>query len=231
MKIRLKFAKNGNLRFLGHLDIMRTFQKVNRRAGIDIAYSGGFSPHQEMSFATPLGVGLTSTGEYVDFIMNSVPSKAEFIDRINRASVPELRILDACLLPDDAKNAMALLWAADYTLSFREGHEPKDIDAFYDALFSFLSADELPVEKETKKNTVTVDLKKQIRVIERRGNDLFMRVDTGSASNLKPELLLESFAKATGRVFDPLMFRINRDELYGEEGGKEKALIEYGTEW
>ena len=60
IKVRIKFSKHGVMRFIGHLDIMRYFQKVFRRAEIDIAYSGGFSPHQIMSFAQPLGVGLES---------------------------------------------------------------------------------------------------------------------------------------------------------------------------
>ena len=66
MKVRIKFAKSGAMRFIGHLDVMRFFQKAIRRAGIDVAYSEGFSPHQIMSFAAPLGVGLSSNGEYLD---------------------------------------------------------------------------------------------------------------------------------------------------------------------
>lgn len=62
LKVRIKFRKQGNMKFIGHLDIMRYFQKVMRRADVDIRYSEGFSPHQIMSFAAPLGVGLTSNG-------------------------------------------------------------------------------------------------------------------------------------------------------------------------
>ena len=62
MKIRIKFSKYGNMKFIGHLDVMRYFQKAIRRADVDIRYSGGFSPHQIMSFAAPLGVGITSNG-------------------------------------------------------------------------------------------------------------------------------------------------------------------------
>ena len=55
MKLRIKFKKYGPVRFIGHLDVMRFFQKANRRAELDVAYTGGFSPHQIMSFAAPLG--------------------------------------------------------------------------------------------------------------------------------------------------------------------------------
>lgn len=71
MKVRIKFAKSGVMKFIGHLDMMRYFQKAMRRADIDIKYSEGFSPHQIMSFAAPLGVGITSDGEYLDIEVNS----------------------------------------------------------------------------------------------------------------------------------------------------------------
>lgn len=71
VKVRVKFSKHGVLKFIGHLDVMRYFQKAIRRAGIDIAYSAGFSPHQIMSFAAPLGVGLESNGEYMDIEVHS----------------------------------------------------------------------------------------------------------------------------------------------------------------
>ena len=66
MKVRIKFTKEGPMKFVGHLDTMRYFQKAIRRAELPIAFSGGYSPHMIMSFAAPLGVGVTSTGEYFD---------------------------------------------------------------------------------------------------------------------------------------------------------------------
>ena len=62
MKVRIKFSKHGPMKFIGHLDIMRYFQKAMRRADVAICYSGGFSPHQIMSFAAPLGGGITTNG-------------------------------------------------------------------------------------------------------------------------------------------------------------------------
>ena len=58
MKVRVKFSKHGAMRFIGHLDVMRYFQKAIRRAGLPIVFTEGFSPHMVMSFASPLGVGL-----------------------------------------------------------------------------------------------------------------------------------------------------------------------------
>ena len=77
LKIRIKFRKWGAMKFIGHLDMMRYFQKAVRRANIDICYSEGYSPHQIMSFAAPLGVGITSDGEYFDIEVNSSLSSKE----------------------------------------------------------------------------------------------------------------------------------------------------------
>ena len=64
LKIRVKFEKTGVVRFIGHLDIMRYFQKAMRRCAMPIKYSEGFSPHQIMSFGAPLSLGMESIGEY-----------------------------------------------------------------------------------------------------------------------------------------------------------------------
>ena len=83
MKIRIKFSKHGNMKFIGHLDIMRYFQKAIRRAEIDIVYSEGFSPHQKISFAAPLGVGLLSEGEYMDIEVHTSKPSQEMIKALN----------------------------------------------------------------------------------------------------------------------------------------------------
>ena len=86
MKVRIKFEKRGSLRFIGHLDLMRYFQKANRRADLPIAYSEGFSPHQIMSFAAPLSMGVESTAEYADFKLTDEAqiTSEEAVRRMNR---------------------------------------------------------------------------------------------------------------------------------------------------
>ena len=93
MKVRIKFAKSGVMKFIGHLDMMRYFQKAMRRADIDIKYSEGFSPHQIMSFAAPLGVGITSDGEYLDIEVNSTETTEQSIVNLNSAMVDGVKIL------------------------------------------------------------------------------------------------------------------------------------------
>lgn len=144
LKIRIRFSKQGPIKFVGHLDMVRYFQKVMRRANVDIAYSQGFSPHQKMSFASPLSVGVTSQGEYFDIEVNSSESSEEMIRRINMANAPGVEVLSYKLLPDDAKNAMSIIAAADYLVH---------TDLFYeDMIKSFISQDTINVIKKTKKS-------------------------------------------------------------------------------
>ena len=71
MRVRIRFEKTGIMRYVGHLDLMRFFQKAVKRSGLPIRYSEGFNPHQIMSFASPLGVGITSDGEYMDLTLSA----------------------------------------------------------------------------------------------------------------------------------------------------------------
>ena len=131
MKIRIKFLKQGSMKFIGHLDMMRYFQKVMRRADVKIRYSEGFSPHQIMSFAAPLGVGITSNGEYLDIEVTETESSAVMTNRLNQVMVDEIRVLSYKKLEDSSKNAMSIVAAADYTLTFRERYKPEDLDGFF----------------------------------------------------------------------------------------------------
>lgn len=70
------------MKFIGHLDIMRYFQKAIRRAEIPIAFTSGYSPHMIMSFANPLGVGLTSDGEYFDIELTESIASKEAVRRL-----------------------------------------------------------------------------------------------------------------------------------------------------
>lgn len=228
MKIRIKFRKTGIMKFIGHLDVMRYFQKAIRRADVEICYSGGFSPHQIMSFAAPLGVGITSNGEYVDIEVHSTGTTAEMLDRLNAVMAEGFEIAEYKLLPDTAANAMSSVAAADYTLTFRPGYEPEEESAeeWFKKLTAFFDQPQVMVLKKTKKGEKEMDLKPLIYdlgVIA--GNDaaqsqLFMKISTGSASNIKPELLLDAYYEALGKERSPFAFMVQREEVYADQASE-----------
>ena len=108
------------MKFIGHLDVMRYFQKAIRRAEIDVAYSEGFSPHQKLSFAAPLSVGHTSSGEYFDLELCSLNSTEELKTALQSAMVEGIDILDVRFLDDAEGNAMASVEAASYYVTIRD---------------------------------------------------------------------------------------------------------------
>lgn len=123
MKVRIKYTKSGSMKFIGHLDVMRYFQKAVKRAGLDIAYSQGFSPHQLMSFAAPLALGVTSEGEYFEAEFNTLVTSEEFVRRFNEQMVEGMRVNDVVLLPEGAKKAMSIVCASDYIVTICNGND------------------------------------------------------------------------------------------------------------
>lgn len=227
MNIRIKFQKTGPLRFISHLDVMRYFQKVMRRAGIDICFSEGFSPHMIMSFALPLGLGLTSEGEYVDIRVNSAPSSSEALQRLNEVMAEGMKALSFRRLPDDSRNAMSIVAAADYEIRFREGRAP--LEDWERKLSDYLDQPEIRIQKETKKGRQEVDIRPWIYDCQIRDGVIFLKVSAGSVHNLKPELLMQSFGAWAGYEILPSAFQVHRAELYadlGEEGVRRLVPLE-----
>lgn len=217
MKVRVKFAKEGVMKFIGHLDIMRYFQKAIRRAGIDIAYSEGFSPHMIMSFANPLGVGLTSEGEYFDMQLRTPLPSAELVRRLDSAMVDGVRVISAVQVPDEkAGKAMSLVEAADYRITFRE-NQPLPDD--WQSLFGdFMDRPSIVIRKKTKKGERETDIRPLIYDWHFEDEAVFMKVSSGSSDNLRPEHVLEAFFAAQARTLEPFAFRIHRLEVYADLG-------------
>lgn len=244
MKIRIRFRKYGVMKFVGHLDIMRFFQKAIRRSGIDICYSEGFSPHQILSFAAPLGVGITSDGEYADIEVHSSMASAHAVQSLNAVMPEGLEITGYVRLPDHAKTAMSVVCAADYEVWYKQEYEmprelcdwkalQKKLDAF------FTEPAEVLVTKKTKKSEKAMDLKQLVydfRILEPReryfGRPAFyLNVCTGSTDNVKPELVLEAFYKFMGIAYDPFAVQIHRRDVYDtDESGNLRSLLRAGTD-
>lgn len=255
MKARIKFTKTGSMRFIGHLDVMRYFQKAMRRADINVSYSQGFSPHQLMSFTSPLGIGLSSDAEYLDLTLGETEAYApqSMADKINAVMNDEIRIKGFTYLKDSAKPSMAALVACDYIIAVKPGKS----SPFEDTAFTkeqacrFLSQDKIEVLKKTKKSEKVIDIRQGIYYMEARLDSfeertgrvftengelcinegctplLYCRLAAGSVSNIKPGLVLEEFCHFSGVCFDETVYQVHRLEMYAETGGKLVPMMEY----
>ena len=181
MIFRIKFAKYGVVRFIGHLDVMRYFQKVIRRSELPVSYSQGFSPHQLMSFALPLGVGITSDGEYMEVEFEDEGMRKLAAERntddfeglisaeLESNTTEGFEILRVMRLPDPKPNvhqdkAMALVSAADYLIRVKDGYDIgfSSQEEFYAAFCGFMSRDSIEVTKRTKKSEKVINIREYI---------------------------------------------------------------------
>ena len=234
MKVRIRFAKTGVMKYVGHLDIMRYFQKAMRRAQIPIKYSEGFNPHQIMSFAAPLGVGLTSEGEYMDIECKEQIPSAEAVKRLNDTMVEGMEVRSYRYLPEHSENAMACVAAASYEVRYRK---PEQIRFSLQDLAVFLrdfyiNPADIMIVKKTKKGERALDLKPLIYqfdvAMEEDAPVYTLTVSTGSVDNIKPELVMEHFHRFIGMGEEEPAMSIKRCDMFTRQDGKLVSLDETG---
>lgn len=219
MILRFKFIKYGPVVYIGHLDVMRYFQKVIRRSGIDASYTGGFSPHLKLSFAQPLSVGVETKGDYFDLEMNSLPDMNSIVSLMNQQCVEGLEITQVTVLPENAVNGMSSVKAAKYIFEFEDAFEA-DVkileDFFSKETYEF---DYVLKDKENHRDIMPDVYSNEI--ID--DSKLSVTVNCSSSGNLKPIVVcmaLENFG------FKGVLKNIVRVDLYTDADG---ALVPLGN--
>lgn len=220
MKVRLKFSKTGPLKFIGHLDLMRTFQKIFRQAEIPIAYSEGFNPHQIFSIAAPLSVGVTSSGEYLDMKLVQKMDKDIILNKINQNCPTGLAIEEVIYLSDQEPSAMASVSAAKYIIM------QENIIFTNDMVEKTARLDTLIIKKKNKKGKVNdFDIKPGIYNVFIDEHKMIMTLATGSTLNVKPEAVLMAFTEYFGIEFKRFNYKVHREELYHGESNFQPLSI------
>lgn len=231
LKVRVKYEKTGPLKFISHLDVMRYFQKGIRRAGLDISYTKGMSPHQIISFAAPMPLMMTSLGEYFDAEFESVTTAKDMVERFNAVGSPYLKMVDCVILPDDCENSMAAVTASDYLITFNEKiNDILTLEEIRDAAISLYGSDVIEVIKKTKKSEALTNIRPGIIDMQvRDDNSIYIMLDAGSKNNLKPELFIEAIALKLGKEISRFSYAIERQETYlTNEEGKYLSLLSAG---
>ncbi len=206
MKLRLKFEKTGRLKYIGHLDLLRLFNRVFRMAQIPVSFSNGFNPHMLLHFASPLPLGVSSIAEYLDVEIYEAVNLEQIISNIN-AHVPKgLKIIKA-LNADHSKKVTSIVSAGLYEIQKRESFNSEMIERY-------LSQPEILIEKKTKKNSTVSDIKPLIYSMSVSGGILTTTIATGSEKNLKAIVLLESLCIFQNIDFKEQDYEITRTELY-----------------
>ena len=228
MKIRIKYTKTGVLKYIGHLDMMRYFQKLLRRSGMDIGFTQGYSPHPEISIALPLGIGVTSEAEYMDVTVNSCGHSAEMIELLNKDQVEGVRVLSFRQVPDGRRsNCMAIVSAARYQATFSDSMKTEISSrklVIEERLQDMLAQSSIIIRKKTKRSDGDADIRPLVyeaqSVVSLSSIDLLLAA--GSANSLNPDTFMRAFAEHCGIEPQGIPWHIHRLEIYA---GEKDALV------
>lgn len=193
--LRVRFRKVGNLQYISHLDLQRTFSRVLVRAGLPLWYTKGFNPHIKMVFGMPLPVGSESESEFLDIRIEREMSCAEVKARLNAELTEELAVLD--VYPAEHKFTEIAFAEYEYTVC-TEGAD----EALAARIGEVLEKGPLTVLKKSKSGEKEVDVRDFIHSCTVRFEDglILMNAVIAAAEGryLSPEALITALRSATG---------------------------------
>ncbi len=197
--VRLRFVKTGNLQYISHLDLQRTFNRVIKRSGIPVWYTQGFNPHMKLVFSSPLSIGTESVCEYLDLSMDGIISCGEIMERLNRELTDELRIT-AAYIP--TRKFAEIKWA-EYSYEFLCDGLTADTA---DSVNSLLSTSPINMIKSTKSGEKEIDIvglidKARAEYDTERGVlKLFARLCAEPTQFLNPEMVVTALKERLGMM-------------------------------
>ncbi|MFO7819738.1 MAG: TIGR03936 family radical SAM-associated protein [Halanaerobacter sp.] len=219
IKLRTRVIKGAKVRFISHLDFMNTLTRALRRVQLPIAFSQGYNPRPQISFASALAVSLTSESEYIDFELKEYLDPAEFRIRLNQELPSGIRVDKAMEVPLKADSLMSIINAGSYLvrLEFKDSLVKKELEA---KIEEFLAQDKIEIiRKRRNKDDRELDLKPMIftiDVIEVQGKiaTISLMVQTGSAGNVRPQEVIRALAQKFEVIKRPSLINIHRTGLY-----------------
>lgn len=209
-KYRICYSEGEEVRFISHLDFLRTIVRTFRRAELPVKYSEGFNPHMVMTIGLPLSVGTTSVCDCLEVELTEEIDTPSAIERINAVAPRGIRILG--IKKAEGLTPMYDIDSAKYSAEFTSD---KPI-----ALEEYISAPEVMIEKKSKRKINEVNIKDFIRNIDVVSSDgvshsLKLHLNAGNTSNLKPELVLKSMEKFFECIISDV--QIERKQIYFED--------------
>jgi radical SAM-linked protein len=192
-RLRLTFAKTEPLKYISHLDLNRTWERVFRRAGLPVAYSQGFNPRPRFQMAAALPVGVTGSAELLDLWLTEALAPDEVVVRLRAAAPPGLEILAAETVELQAPSLQSVMRAADYRAVVRS---PEPLEAICIRVQTLLAAPALLRQRQHKGQLQTYDLRPLIREVSAEPGEggvvLQMRLQANPQGAGRPDEVLDA---------------------------------------
>ena len=190
MRIRITFAKHGALRYTGHLDLHKLWERTARRAGLPLAYSQGFHPQPKMNIAAALPLGFSSRCEVMDMrLQHDVPLDG-LSEKLQTTLPSGIRVLNVERVADGEPALQTKVASAEYEVALTE---PVDRSALERRIDSILSAESLLRERRGR----AYDLRPLIEHLSFRPDPtplptIFMRLSAREGATGRPEEVLDA---------------------------------------
>lgn len=208
LRLRARFGRGEEVKFISHLDLVRFWQRAFRRAGLPLAYSHGFTPHPRLSLAAPLALGVTSEAELMEFCLER-PSSGALVVASLRQELPQgIAIYEVHSVPLSLPSLQSQVRYAEYEVRVRLHCRHQEVEK---RIAELLARQSLPWQHERDTGTKRYDLRAFIDSLWIKDCDgshviLGMRLECSSRGAGRPE-------QVTLALGLPLPERIHRTRL------------------
>jgi radical SAM-linked protein len=206
-RLRIRFCRGEEVKFISHLDLMRLWQRALNRAGMPVAYSEGFNPHPRISLAAPLALGVTSEAELMDVVLAKWASPHSFTAAVSCQLPPGIEIRQVYNMPLTMPSLQSQVRYAEYTVEMETGKSQEEVKA---AMASLLAAEHLPWQHQRDTGPKRYDLRALIDELwlidGNTDNDTIgMRLRCDSSGSGRPEQVVaalgfENYPKSIHRT-------------------------------
>lgn len=205
-RIRIQFSKTKAMRYTGHLDLRKTWERIFRRSGLPLAYSQGYTPHPLLNMASPLPLGFTSTAEIGDFWLSEIYPLETIQASLEAAVPPGIKILEVQEIEDIHGDKLpVLIYASEYTVTL-----PASTSSLQPKIARLREADIITRERRGK----SYNLRELIHNLE--------MLEPAPDGKTRLRMTLSNLPGATGRPdevisqlgFPPYQTKINRSRIY-----------------
>jgi len=183
MRVRITFSKQGPLRFIGHLDLHRLWERAMRRANLPISYSQGFHPQPKISLAAALPLGFSSRGEVLDVRLNEELTVTDISARLQESLPPDIKIVNVQSVDERLPALQTQVLSAAYDVRLTEAVDGSELTRRVEAV---MNSESLIRERRGK----SYDLRPLIEMLS---------VITEASGNVWLKMTLASREGATGR--------------------------------
>lgn len=192
-RLRVRYVKQGRPRYLGHLEVLHTIERIVRRAGLPYAVTQGFSPHMRAGFSAALPVGSSSSCEWFDVFLTELVPASDALERLRAAAPVDLSPQEAGYIDVRADALTAFITRAEYRIGLFGAVSGVTLERLREALASVSARGEIPYARGKKEKVL--DLGKTLLAYDVKAAedgafvlDLSTRMDNDGA--LRPEILI-----------------------------------------